>query len=698
MTGETGDDALSLEERVQTHICDEGAAVVLRSESKLPEAMRSWGAERVVAATVVRDALRRRVAGRDGSHGVHLQGLVIDGHLDLDCLTTEANVRLVDCHFRDGLSLRNARLSSLDLSGSLFEDGAGPCVWADNLVLRFDLRMERAHVLGNAHDVALSLHGAHISGCLFATGIVIGHARGPAVDATNLVVKGDLHLNRGTIAGHHRTAALTLRGASVGGRVQLAGTVLRNDRGPAVQADRMRVTTGLRMRGAIATGTDDKYAIVSLVDAVVGGKVDLRQTRIDNTAGPALVASRLKVEGDLNLDESRVTGTGERPTVNLFNTFVAGTLSMTGARHTNSSGCALNAQRAVVDGDVRLDRSRFRSRTDRAAAVNVFNAQVGGYMSLSRARIVNQLGTALFAVQLKVSGDLRLDQGFRAAGGGTDGAVRLHASRIGGVLDIRTARLTATRGPALSARSMEVLADLRADAVTVRSRGAAGATALPPMIDLRDTSVRGRLAMSPQTIADNRAAVRRKLIALDDMVFGVLDPRISVKDWIHVLAHDTPAYTSQPYQHLAGLYRDQGDERDARQVLMAQYRDQLTRSDGQGFFVRAWQKTAGLTIGFGHQPWRAVFGLVAIFVVMGMLALWAGGLTGADCHAVQRIGRAVEASLPLIRVQQLEGCSADDGTAGLAFILATWVAQVTAWMFATLFIVGLTTAVRRRPS
>lgn len=660
--------------------------------------MRTWGVDRVVQASAVRDAFRLRSREKDSSHCVHLQGLVIEGRLDLDCLTTEANVRMVDCHFRDGLSLRNARLSSLDLSGSLFEDGAGPCVSADNLVLRFDLRMERAHVLGNAHQAALSLHGAEISGCVLAAGISISHACGPAVDATNLVVNGDLHFERGSIVGRDRDALLTLRGASVGGRLYLSGTVLENGQGPAVQADRMRVANGLRMRGATATGASGTYAIVSLVDAAVGGKVNLKQTRIENSAGPALVASRLKVEGDFDLDETRIAGTGDRSTVNLFNSWVAGTLSMVKAHHQNSSGCVMNAQRAVVDGDVRLDHSTFTSHTDRAAAVNVFSARVGGYMSLSRTRIVNELGTALFAVQLKVGGDLRLDSGFTARGGGSDGVVRLHASKIEGVLDLSASHLEATRGPALSARSMEVLADLRADAVTVMARGSSVDSFAPPMIDLRNTSVRGRLAISPQTIEDNRVNTRRKLLALDDTVFGVLDPRITVKDWIRVLAQDTPAYTSQPYQHLAGRYRDQGDEREARQILMAQYRDQLKRSDRQGPFLRVWQKLAGVTIGFGHQPWRAVFGLVGIFVLMSLLALWGGGLDGAGCHGVQRVGRAIEASLPLLRIQQLEGCETGSGTAGLTFILATWIAQVAAWMFATLFIVGLTTAVRRRPS
>ncbi|MBO1334015.1 hypothetical protein [Streptomyces sp. VRA16 Mangrove soil] len=700
MTGAStgGTSPTDLESSVHTHICGDGGAVVLRSDTKLPEAMRTWGADRTVRASVLREAFRLRAAGADGSHCVHLQGLTIEGHLDLDYLTTEANVRLLDCHFRDGLSLRNAQLSSLDLSGSLFEDGSGPCVSAENLVLRFDLRMDRAHVLGNAQQVALSLHGAEISGCVFAGGITIRHAHGPAVDATNLVVKGDFHLDRGCVVGRHPGAALTLRGARIGGRMYLTGTVLNNEQGQAIQADRMRATNGLRIRGATVTGASAKYGIVSLVDAAVGGKVDLKQTRIENSAGPALVASRLKVEGDLDLDETRISGTGERPTVNLFNSSVAGTLSVAGAEHRNTGGCVTDAQQAAVDGDVRLDHSTFTSRTDRAAAVNVFSARVGGYMSLSSTRIVNELGTALFAVQLKVAGDLRLDAGFMASGGGNDGVVRLHASRIGGVLDVTASHFEATRGPALSARSMEVLADLRADAFTVTARGSARDPVSPPMIDLRNTSVRGRLAISPRTIEDNRAATRRKLIALDDMVFGVLDPRITVRDWIKVLAEDTPAYTSQPYQHLAGRYRDQGDEREARQILMAQYRDQLKRSDRQGPLLRVWQKLAGVTIGFGHQPWRAVFGLVGIFVMMSLIALWGGGLTGGGCHGVQRIGRAVEASLPLLRMQQLEGCTTGSGTAGLIYILATWVAQVAAWMFATLFIVGLTTAVRRRPS
>ncbi|GGZ86543.1 hypothetical protein GCM10010329_02990 [Streptomyces spiroverticillatus] len=51
------------------------------------------------------------------------------------------------------------------------------------------------------------------------------------------------------------------------------------------------------------------------------------------------------------------------------------------------------------------------------------------------------------------------------------------------------------------------------------------------------------------------------------------------------------------------------------------------------------------------------------------------GGTGTDCHFVQRIGRA--------------GCRTGTGAAGFVCTLATWTAQVTAWMFATLSAVGL---------
>ncbi|NGO78284.1 hypothetical protein G6045_21840 [Streptomyces sp. YC504] len=703
MTGAQGadDPRTALEQAVRRQVLDEGPPVLLTEERKAPDAMRRWGRDHVVRACVIREAMLERAALRDSSQGVLLRGLVVVGHLDLNCLTTQANVRILDCHLRDGLTLSNARLSSLDLSGCLIEDGDDSCLGADNLTLQFDLRLEGTHVMGHAAVATVSLHGAQISGCVFAAGLHVGSKNGPGIDATNLVVKGDVYLDSATISARHRDgAALTLRGAEIGGRLHLSRGTVDNPRGPAVDCDRTRVNTGLLMRELSASGSTSPTGTLSFTDATLGGKADLVRARIRNHSGPSLTASRLRVDGDLDLSHAQMTSGGERSALNLFSTKITGTLSLSHARLRNRSGCVLNGQRLVVDGDAHLNSATFSTRSITHAAVNLFSAKIGGYASLSSARIKNELGTALFAVQLKVGGDLRLNEEFTARGGGTDGAIRLHASTIEGALDLSTAHLRSGFGPALSARSMEVMADFRADNIHITAQDLSSDSSghhPHPKVDLRGSRIRGRLEVSPETVRANRSP-GRKLVALDDLEYGVLDARIDVKQWIVLLADETPAYRSQPYQHLASRYREQGDEFEARQVLIAQHRDQLKRTRDQSVLLRFWQQLAGITIGFGHQPWRAVFGLVGIFMAMSVLALWGGGLDGEGCRSVERIGRAVESSLPLIRMQQLEGCSPGSGAAGLFFVLASWVAQVGAWMFATLFIVGLTNAVRRRPS
>ncbi|MBC9711439.1 hypothetical protein H9Y04_02490 [Streptomyces sp. TRM66268-LWL] len=441
-------------------------------------------------------------------------------------------------------------------------------------------------------------------------------------------------------------AALTLRGAEIGGRLHLSRGIVGNPLGTAVDCDRTRVTTGLMMQELRASGSTSPTGTLPFTDATLGGKADLVRANLTNSSGPSLTASRLRVDGDLDLSHARMSSAGERSSLNLF------------------------------------------------------SAKIGGYASLSSARTKNDLGTALFGVQLKVGGDLRLNEEFTARGGGKDGAVRLHVSTIEGALDLSTARLRSGLGPALSARSMEVLADFRADHINITSQDLSSDSSghdPHPKVDLRGSRIRGRMEVSPETVRANRSP-GRTLVALDDLEFGVLDARIDVKQWIALLSEETPAYRSQPYQHLASRYREQGDEHEARQVLIAQHRDQLRRTRDRSVLLRFWQQLAGVTIGFGHHPWRALFGLLGIFIVMSALALWGGGLDGTGCRSVERIGRAVEASLPLIRMQQLEGCSPGLGAPGLVFVLASWVAQVGAWVFATLFIVGLTNAIRRRPS
>ena len=150
-------------------------------------AMRSWGEARTCRATVIRDILRGRLAPDPDPHGLRLRGARIIGRLDLESLKTEVNFELKDCLLEEGLLARGARLATASLTRCYLE-----------------------------------------------------HATEPPVDAVRLA-SSLLDLTETTIIGHTKVGAVRLAGARIGGHLDCDGASLRNDSGPALNADGLQV-------------------------------------------------------------------------------------------------------------------------------------------------------------------------------------------------------------------------------------------------------------------------------------------------------------------------------------------------------------------------------------------------------------------------------------------------------------------------
>src|SRR6202011_4828334 len=119
----------------------------------------------------------------------------------------------------------------------------------------------------------------------------------------------------------------------------------------------------------------------------------------------------------------------------------------------------------------------------------------------------------------------------------------------------------------------------------------------------------------------------------------------------------TRGYAAQPYQQLAAGYRALGDERQAREILMAQRDDQLARTD-PGRREWLWGKITKVTLGYGYQPWRALLflaGVVALSCVLavalgshGALAQTSNTATpGRSCTVIQQASVGLDLNLPI---------------------------------------------------
>lgn len=157
-----------------------------------------------------------------------------------------------------------------------------------------------------------------------------------------------------------------------------------------------------------------------------------------------------------------------------------------------------------------------------------------------------------------------------------------------------------------------------------------------------------------------------------------------VTAWLALLRGGTPGYAAQPYQHLAAACRAAGHDTEARQVLVAQRREQLRSGAITGRLERLWSRVTGLTLGYGYQPWRALVGLLGVIAVAVVLAVVLGGggalaaTGGGACTVVEQVGVELDLGTPLVSTGMRARCDITDTAA-----------------FATLFVAGVTAVVRK---
>ena len=334
-------------------------------------------------------------------------------------------------------------------------------------------------------------------------------------------------------------------------------------------------------------------------------------------------------------------------------------------------------------------------------AISLLAAHITGRFDCTEMVVCNDCGPALDANTLHVGQNMRLAGEF--TGSGDDGAVSLLGARIGVQLDCSGAKLRNDLGPALLAQGLQVGQHMfLRDGFTAVGGGEGVSVAL----DLRAARIDGALQFAPDKL-EHKADSHRRLGA-DGLTYTGVPEKIEPEDWRKLLRDGTPRYAAQPYQHLAAGYRALGDERQARKTLIAQRDDQLARAK-TSWPERWWGKITKVTLGYGYQPWRALWFLAAVVAVSCVLAVVLGAhgalaqtgnttTPGRPCTAVQKVSVGLDLNLPVGTSTARADCdlTTDPASATAAWLTAAgWVLRVLAWTFAALFIAGFTSAVRK---
>jgi hypothetical protein len=609
--------------------------------------MRSWGDSRACRASVIRDILRGRLAADADPHGLRLRGVRITGRLDLENLTTDVHLELADCLLEEGVLARGACLAGFALAGCDIEHPTEPPLDGNRLTCSA-LSLARTRVIGHAEAGAVVLSSAHIGGQLGCTGAELRNDCGPALNAESLQVDQGMFLRGGfTATGSGGFGAVRLTGAHIGGQLDCSGAELRNDSGPALYADALQVDQGMVLRGGFTAIGSSGDGVVRLPAAHIGANLECDGAKLRNDSGPALHADSLQVDQAL---------------------FLRGGFTAIG-----SSG----------DGVVRL-----------------LAAHIGANLECDGAKLRNESGPALAADGLRVDRGMFLRGGFTAIGAGDRGAVRLRGVRLGGQFGCIGVGLRNDSGPALMADSLQV-----GHAMFVSGEFTGGGED-DVVIDLTGARVDGAFWFGPNRLEHKVDSHQRLMV--DGLSYSGVPRPISSRGWRDLLRDGTPHYAAQPYQQLAAGYRALGDDRQAREILMAQRDDQLARTHPR-WPERLWGKITKVTLGYGYQPWRALLflaGVVALSCVLAWLLGAHGALVqtsnsaapGRSCTVVQQVSVGLDLNLPVGTSLARGACglTKDSTSATAAWLTGVgWVLRLLAWVFAALFIAGFTSAVRK---
>jgi hypothetical protein len=230
------------------------------------------------------------------------------------------------------------------------------------------------------------------------------------------------------------------RRAHRGGQLGFNGAQLTNEDGPALSADRLRVDGNMFCQvgegGQPFTATGE----VRLLGAHIGVQLGFNGAQLTNEKGPALNADGLRVDGDmfcLAAGGQPFTATGE---VRLLGAHIGGQLVFDGAQLTNEKGRALNADRLWVDAGMFCQVEESGQVFTATGEVRLLGAHIGGQLVFNGAQLTNEKGPALTADRLRVNEDM-----FCLAAGGqaftATGEVRLLGAHIGGQLVFNGAHL-----------------------------------------------------------------------------------------------------------------------------------------------------------------------------------------------------------------------------------------------------------------
>jgi hypothetical protein len=694
-----GNSLTSLERRMRRQ-AKTGELVDLVGQGSLnPTEMpkRTWGRKQTIRAAVLRHLLVDR-QWPVHEKGIRLRGVRITGCLDLEGASLRCPLRLDNCYLDTRPTLNYASATWLELT-----DCHLPGLTGDTLVLTKDLVLE-----GSVFTNGINLPGADISGWLVCTNVTVkdidGH--GNALRASGATLGGHLYLD-----GFWGVGPVNLIGAVIRGHLNCKGAELwkADEEGDALIADWVKVGGNIYLDNFITFG------VVRLHSAEITGQLSCRDACLEGRGqkGNSLVADSIKVGGRVILDGVYASKGGIRlPGADLTGRFQCLDARLEGRDERNR---ALLADQMKASGGVILNGT-----CTTVGGIRMMDALISGDLGCDGMHLkgADEQGNALFADGIEVSGNVSF--GFRnlfsaQSGFTAEAALSLKSARVGGSLKLRPMKLADGRG---ARGNHDVALDLRGakiaqDFVWEPEQPVQGTVILE---DAEVGQLKDNLRFKPN---GHWPSARQGQLQLDGFTYKRIceeHGRPPLKcterlEWIGSRKRATTsvkhAFATQPYEQLAAVYRQAGQDRESRQVAIARRHD-LRRYGDLTRYRKVGDWLLDKTIRYGYQTWRVAAALVALYLAIALVFMVAQhqknlivptqdtkGIAPTALHCVANYpcfypaGYAIDTVIPLINVHQADHWGPNPHAHfGWLLVNGAYIATAFGFILATLAIAG----------
>ena len=381
--------------------------------------------------------------------------------------------------------------------------------------------------------------------------------------------------------------------------------------------------------------------------------------------------------------------------------------SLEGIDLMHAEACYLNFGYSIIksitaDG-LKTKGSVFLRNVTAHGEVRLIGANIGGMLDCTGAAFNNAHDTAFCADVLKIKANVFLN-GITA-----HGEVRLLGADIRGELNCTGAIFNNGDVSAFCLENATIKGALFMNEFKEKPKG---------LLDLMHARV-------GQLVDDKESWPETGKLLLDGFAYNSL-PRISLlsaKDRLEWLRLQPTAnhkgesvFFSQPYEHLASVYRKMGLESHAREILVAKHED-LRKHGDLNWPFKLWNRILGITIGHGYKTYNAIGLLLAALTVSWAVYTFAG-CQGIMVPAKERIylvehynskkniplqyptfsafWYSLDVLVPLVDLHQdsywLPDSNAPGGCAVRVFF---WLEILWGWFFSTLAVASLTGLVRK---